>query len=105
MDLDDKFEYSKVVLIKNPLADKSLFKVLRNPFDDAIDIEFGKIPGGNVRVRLFDEQGRLVMTWDKKNVAFNRVRFGLVSKYLASGVYLLHVTTNDKTYIEKVMKR
>ena len=105
LDIDDKFEYSKVVLIKNPLGDKSLFKVLRNPFDDAIDIEFGKVPGGNVRVRLFDEQGRLVMTWDKQNVAFNRVRFGLVSKYLSSGVYLLHVTTIDRTYVEKIMKK
>ena len=104
-DLDNKFEYSKVVLIKNPLGAKSLFKVLGNPFDDVIDIEFGKIPGGNVRVRLFDDQGRLVMTWDKQNVAFNRVRFGLVNRYLSSGVYLLHVTTIDETYVEKVMKK
>ena len=105
IDLDDKFEYSRVVFIKNSLGDKSLFKVLRNPFDNAIDIEFGKVPGGNVRVRLFDELGRLMMTWDQKNVAFNRVRFGLYSKYLSSGVYLLHVTTIDKTYVEKIMKK
>ena len=105
IDIDDKFEYSKVVLIKNSLGDKSLFKVLRNPFDDVIDIEFGKVPGGNVSVRLFDEQGRLMMIWTKKNVAFNRVRFGLYGQFLSSGVYLLHVTTIDKTYVEKIMKK
>jgi hypothetical protein len=105
IDLDGRFDYSRVVLIKDPLDQKFVFRVMNNPFNTSIDIQFGKIPPGKVQARLMDMNGSVMMRWDLNNVSLNRVRLQLGNKQLASAVYVLNVVVGNKEYVQSVLKK
>jgi hypothetical protein len=103
IDLNNRYEYSKVILLKNPLSAKKPFNVIRNPFASSIDIQFAEIPRGSVRITLFDGAGKLVGTWNLNSVTYNRVRLD-ANGPLSAGIYMLHVKTINKEFIEKLLK-
>jgi hypothetical protein len=105
IDLDGKFEYSRVVLIKDPLDQKFVFRVMNNPFDRSIDIQFGKIPDGKVQARLMDMNGNVIVRWDLNNVSMNRVRLQVDNRQLPSAAYLLNVIAGSRQYVEKLFRR
>jgi hypothetical protein len=105
LDLDNQFEYSKVVTIKNANNLASPFVVMNNPFNTSIDLQFAKAPEGNVQIKLFDIAGRAIIKWDRKNVSYNRLRLDVGDRHLSQGTYILHVIVKDKEYVEKVIKQ
>ena len=104
VDLDNKSEYSKVVVIKNNLTAKQPFKLLQNPVKDNLDIQFAEVPNGRVIIKLTDITGKLIMTWKNDNVSLSRVRINIADKHLSKGIYVLHARVNNKEYIEKIVK-
>jgi len=104
LDLDNQFEYSKVITIKKGSSSAKPFAVLNNPFNSFIDIQFSEIPNGNVKVRLMDMAGRTVQTWEKNNPGIARIRLN-PSGSLQEGTYMLRVWANGNEYIEKVVKQ
>jgi len=104
LDIDNQFEYSKVIIIKAGSSSAKPFAVLNNPFNSFIDIQFSEIPNGNVKVRLMDMAGRTVQTWEKNNPGMTRIRLN-PSGSLQEGTYMLRVWANGNEYIEKVVKQ
>jgi hypothetical protein len=103
VDLDDQFEYSKIVLIKNLIINKAPFTLLTNPIQNNIDLQFGDISDTKVQVRLTDITGKLLMTWNGENVANRRIRINISDKNLSNGVYILNASVDGKQYIQKVV--
>jgi hypothetical protein len=104
IDLDNRYEYSRVVLIKNPQTDKNPFRVLRNPFSNTIDIQFGRAPNGPVQAKLMDMSGRVMLNWSSSNVSLTRIRIDAGEKLLSQAIYLLQVNVDGKVYVERVKK-
>jgi hypothetical protein len=104
LDLDNHFEYSKVVTIKKGSAAAKPFVILNNPFHSNIDIQFSELPGGNVKARLMDMAGRTVESWEKNNPGISRIRLN-TSRGLQAGTYMLRVWANGNEYVEKVVKQ
>ena len=104
MDLDNQFEYSKVITIKKDNVITKPFVVLNNPFNTNIYIQFSEIPTGNVKVRLLDLAGRTVESWEKDYPGMSRIRLS-TSATLQAGTYMLRVWANGNEYIEKVVKQ
>ncbi|HKH60110.1 MAG TPA: T9SS type A sorting domain-containing protein [Flavitalea sp.] len=103
VDLDGKFTYSKVIVIKNAVTAKMPFTLLNNPVQSSIDIQFGETGEGTVQVRLTDVSGKLIKAWNGAKVANRRVRIDITDRNLSKGVYILHASVNGKEYSEKVI--
>jgi len=102
-DLDGKFTYSKVILIKNTGA-RNPFTVLANPFTDQLDIIFGHAPSGNVQVRLLDMAGKEIMRQSAVQPG-NRMHIDLSRRPLSAGAYLLEIRLNEQTFVEKLLRK
>ena len=103
VDLDGKYQYSKIILINRP-ADK-LFKVLNNPFTSYIDILLGKPVTGNTQIRLLDVAGKELLRTTKASTGFNTLHIDLSQKNISAGVYLLELIFNNEKHIERVVKQ
>ena len=104
VDLDNKFEYSKVLLVKNPIR-FGKFKVLTNPFVSTVDIEFGKATLGRVEVKLVDVTGKELYRSVNEGGGQSRMRIDLSGRNISSGIYLLEVKANNERYVERIMKQ
>jgi hypothetical protein len=103
VDLDDQFEYSKIVHVKDPLSNSVPFSLLSNPVQNNLDIQFGELADGKVQVRLTDITGKLILKWNGEQVANSRVRISINDKNLTKGVYILHAVVSGKQYVQKVV--
>jgi hypothetical protein len=104
IDQDNHYEFSKVILVKSPKVFSATFKVLNNPFDHFIDVQFENIKTGKTEIRLLDIQGKEII---KKSQVINnvsRVRIELGAVYLEKGMFLLEVTSGNNKYVAKVLK-
>lgn len=104
IDLDDRFTYSKVVLVKDPNLATKPFTVLSNPFSDHIDIVFGQMPLGKVGIRLLDMTGKQLLVRSSEQTVGNRMRIDLSGISISSGIYLLECRFNNSVYVEKLLK-
>jgi hypothetical protein len=105
LDLDGTFEYSKIVLLRKPLAGKEPFKLLTNPFDQTIDLQLGNINKGRANFRLFDMNGKLVLNSNHEVTPSMRLRLQIPSATIASGVYTLEMIINGSRYSAKLVRR
>jgi hypothetical protein len=103
-DLDGKSTYSKVILIKNNGASQKAFTVLSNPFTDQLDILFGHVPEGNLRIRLLDMTGKELLRQSAEQHG-NLLHIDLSGRGLSAGAYLLEIRSNNGTWVEKLLKR
>ncbi len=103
VDKDGKWEYSKVVSIRYQGKTNS-FRVINNPFTDKIDIEFGKLPTGNLLIKLLDVTGKEVYRTTVAATDQTRVRVNTAGKNMSAGIYVLQVTTNQQQFVERIMK-
>ena len=55
LDLDGKFSYSKIILLKAP---GNQFRVINNPFTTSLDLDFGKAQSGKIDIRMLDIAGK-----------------------------------------------
>jgi hypothetical protein len=103
VDLDDKFAYSKVINIKNPVNGQVPFTLLNNPVQASLDIQFGETGDGKVQMRLMDISGKLIKLWNGEKLANRRVRINIADKNLSKEAYILHARIQGRDYTEKVI--
>jgi hypothetical protein len=106
IDLDGKSVFSKIVLVnKDGGSSPSSFTVLSNPFTNSLDIVFGQVPAGKVQLRLLDITGRELLRQSGSASAGGRFHIDLSGTALSAGVYLLEARFDNKTQIEKLIKK
>lgn len=105
VDLDNKFEYSKVVVTRNPAAGKYDFRILSNPVGDNLDLQFGNAPNGRISVQLVDLTGKQLLNWQNQSNGQQRIRIDLSRLHLAKGVYVVKVRTATRDFTERIIKQ
>lgn len=88
--------------IKEWLSEKINFKVYPNPVNDLLNIEIPFTEIGKAIVKIFDIEGKLILTKTVSGqVGIEKYEFNVSN--LNSGMYFISVT-NDKTYATKFVK-
>ena len=105
IDLDNRFEYSKVVVVRNPTVSKYPFRILSNPVQNTLDIQFGNPPNGRVSVVLLDVSGKALLNWQSESPVQSRIRIDLSRLNLAKGVYIVRAKTPTREFTEKIIKQ
>lgn len=102
VDIGGTFEYSRIILIKNPVGKKEFF-VLTNPFGSSVDLELGNIEYGTATIKLVDLLGRTVMLKQYTVSPGMRIRLDGTGN-LTAGVYIMECVLNERRYVVRVLK-
>jgi hypothetical protein len=102
VDIDNKFDYSDVVLVKNMYGKQDVY-LAGNPFTDKINIQFAKTPNSKVSVSVYDMKGSKIYEAGYSNYNQTSLQINLSNK-LAQGIYSLKIETGGKIYNLKAMK-
>jgi len=103
VDMDNSSKLSSIVLVRNDNIAQKVY-VLTNPFSDYIDLQFAKIPTGNVNLRLLDISGKEISKGTYSNPSYN-LRFNKVSMILNRGIYILEAEVDGVRYTYKLVKQ
>jgi len=79
-------------------------KLLRNPVQDYLDMEFDGLPNGAVGIKLVDLNGRILGTWNNPQLLQTRMRVNIGGLHLAKGAYIMQVQVNGKNFTERILK-
>ena len=93
IDDDGKFVYSKIIVVKNPMLVKNRFRILGNPINDHIDIQWGAEYNGTAELLLVDMKGSIIVKWSGKINPGTRMRIQIPAT-LNKGIYSLQVSIN-----------
>jgi hypothetical protein len=104
IDLDGQFVHSKTILLRYEPTGKAVVRILRNPVQNNLDIEFASIPNGKVEVRVVDLNGRTLVSYQNPNVNQRRIRIALEGKLAAQGVYVVNILMNGQHYSQRILK-
>jgi len=102
VDIDNTFEYSDVVLVKNMYGKQDVY-LAGNPFTDKINIQFAKTPNSKVSVKIYDIKGSKIYEAAYNNYTQTSLQV-ILSNKLAQGIYSVKVETGGKVYTLKAMK-
>ena len=103
IDLDDRSNYSNIIQVNADDARRiNPFVASPSPFTTGLDITFARTPAGRIDVRLMDMTGRQLLR--KTSPAQQKVHLDVGGLALPSGIYLLEVRTDKKTYTQKLIK-
>jgi len=103
VDLDDKYEYSNVILVKNNGTGN--FRVINNPFRDQIEVDFGKPQTGNAGITLMDVAGKEIYYATTNLSSQARLKIYLGGKTISGGNYMLKIQTANTEFIARVVKQ
>jgi hypothetical protein len=95
-------------LIQNILSSFTLYQNYPNPFNPSTTIQYNMPKSGNVEIRIFDIQGRLIRTFIKNYqqagthslVWDSRINTGTV---VAGGTYFCQVLFNGDAFVKKLV--
>jgi hypothetical protein len=104
IDIDDNFEFSRTILIRNPVIDRSVLKVLNNPFSQYIDLQFGAIEESSGEIAFMDVRGRILMKERYTLSPGTRLRIPINQNWPA-GSYILQVNINNRRYAKRILKQ
>lgn len=104
LDINGSATYSKVLLLKYFTQPLTKVKLLRNPVQDYLDMEFDGLPNGAVGIKLVDPNGRILGTWNNPQVLQTRMRVNIGGLHLAKGAYIMQVQVNGKNFTERILK-
>ena len=102
VDIDNTFDYSEVVLVKNTFGKQDVY-IAGNPIADKINIQFAKTPNGKVSVNIYDMKGSKVYEANYFNYTQTSMQIA-ASRLMAHGIYSVKVETGGKIYNLKAMK-
>lgn len=105
VDVDGKYEYSKMILLRNPIKTNESFKLLTNPFVNSIDLQSGINIRGRTNFKLFDMNGRLLLNKNVDVIPSMRIRLEMPTSAMVSGMYTLDIFVNEKRYQFKLIKK
>ncbi len=103
VDIDNTFEYSDVVLVKNAYGKQDVY-IAGNPFTNNINIQFAKTPNGKVSVSIYDMKGSKIYEEGYNNYTQTSLQINTSQMILARGIYSVKVETGGKIYNLKAMK-
>jgi len=103
VDLDNKYEYSKVILIKNTVAGN--FRVINNPFHNQIDVDLGKPQSGKAEIALMDVAGKEIYRSVSDLSGQSRFSIYLTGRNLSAGIYMLKIKTLSGQLTARVIKQ
>lgn len=103
-DIDD-IKLTKTVGIKNFNENKNynLLKVYPNPFNPSTNIEFNLTNNSNVKIELFNINGKLLQSINLGNLNAGKYNYKLDLSQFQTGVYFLKLSTNYNKYQEKIV--
>lgn len=105
VDIDGKYEYSQIVIIRIDGGVQLVTKVAPNPFTGKIDVYLTLTHNTMVDFRFIDINGRMVFSKTVKGLkGFNWFTINDLEK-LPSAPYMLHIKTDDATIVEKLIKQ
>ena len=105
VDIDGKFEYSQIVIIRIDAGVQLVTKVAPNPFTGKIDVYLTLTHNTPVDFRFIDINGRMIFSKSVKGLkGFNWFTINDLDK-LPSAPYILHIKTDDATIVEKLIKQ
>ena len=103
VDIDNKFSYSDVVLVKNAFGKQDVY-LAGNPITNSINIQFAKTPNSKVAVSIYDMRGSKVYEATYNNYTQTSLQINTANKLLAHGVYSVKVETGGNIYNLKAIK-
>ncbi|HEX6180199.1 MAG TPA: hypothetical protein VFZ47_03090 [Chitinophagaceae bacterium] len=103
VDADNRFEYSAIVLVKNPLANGRMITSLRLSRSNSLEMLLGDIERGNGEIRLLDMSGKVLLRWNGMLSPGSRLRIQ-VPVNTAAGLYVVQVVQKDRKFSQVVKK-
>ena len=105
VDIDGKFEYSQIIIIRIEDGIQLVTKVAPNPFTGKIDVYLTLTHNTPVDFRFIDINGRMVFSKSVKGLkGFNWFTINDLDK-LPSAPYILHIKTDDANIVEKLINQ
>lgn len=103
VDINGDFKQSNVVIIKNNGLTQAILSVI-NPFKNDIIIRFAKTPAGEIKLKLIDMAGRLLLTGKRNNAVSPLINFETAGTAISKGMYILQIESEGTIYSFKVVK-
>ncbi|HYF29866.1 MAG TPA: hypothetical protein VD993_01995 [Chitinophagaceae bacterium] len=103
VDDDNKFEYSAIILVKNPLSNTRMITWTRFSRSNTLEVQLGDIESGNGEIRLMDLNGKVLLRHQRTFITGSRLSIQ-VPGYASAGVYVVQVLQKHKTYSTTVKK-
>ena len=103
VDIDNKFHYSDVVLVKNTLGKQDVY-LAGNPITNNINIQFAKTPNSKVAVSIYDMKGSRIYEVAYNNYTQTSLKINTTNKIIAHGVYSIKVEIAGNIYNLKAIK-
>ena len=104
VDVDGKFSYSTIIVIKRDNLPMSINRIMPNPFKDKVEIELLAENSNETVLTLYDMSGKLVKTMQVKTTkGINRILLNDLGG-LGSGTYILNIKNNDGEIKTKLLK-
>lgn len=89
---------------KNQLPDRfGIFGISPNPFNSTTTISYSLAQPGDVKLSLYDLQGREIMVWDQARQVAGEHRFVVDAADLTSGIYLVKLNTVKQITTRKIV--
>ena len=108
--LSDDFQYVPVLQDCNFVSTKEIVKILDsnafpNPFDQSFTLSFSLVDKEDVRIDLFDVQGKVVQQVSNKTLTSGEHKVTIEGHALASGVYFARIQAGNGVKSLRVVKR
>jgi hypothetical protein len=103
-DADGTVYYSNTLLVKAGNAVNSSLLVFPNPFTSNVQINLQMEKTGAIQIALYDAGGRLTKKLERQGMAGNNTILVNDLSTLQPGIYLIKITTGDRTVFEKLVK-
>ncbi len=94
----------EVVSSVNDLIAGQFINITPNPFDDKFKLDVNLAISGSVSIQVFDINGKLVFETTELNAA-NSISQSINLGNISSGVYMIYIKCNDKSWVKQVVKK
>jgi len=104
VDVDGKFEYSKVLSLNLETVDASKWKIFPNPVKDVATIQVRLDAAAKVSAQLISRDGKVLVTVDKGVLTEGLQQLYINTQGVASGSYIVRIKVGDKNYSGTIIK-
>ena len=81
--------------------DKNELRILANPTNGLFEVKLGTTFSSDLKVHVYDLRGRMVK---KQSVSFNQLDFTIDLRNEASGIYMMRISSSNKSKSFKIIK-
>lgn len=102
IDLDGRATYSTIINVRKTET-ALMYKVMQNPVEGDIVLQFNAAPGTAVEAVLFDNAGKQIRSWKVQQLNTLNLRLQMGGNKPAAGAYVLQLKFQGKVYSEKLI--